>query len=294
MTDSSLQILIRDSENYYVKGNRSHYAIWKISFHYFFDYIKKYQIDIINQSGIYILVNENNSICYIGETDRLERRMKEHFSDKDWISNIFLIFSEDKTNKLDKDSSKYIENKIIHNLKDNLDIEIKNKQNEYNKNLGYTKESTLDNEWDIIFFYLKFLEPKMFDPDNKKGIIKKVDNNENTIEVFIDLKDNKKIKGIFNLKDYSITILKNQKFNIKFKKYFMKKNSINNIMKKYKNYINWEFINGESYNIFIKENWFFKTPSSAASFIKGCNMNGWTTWKDKNHKFINEYRDIQK
>ncbi len=64
-------------------------------------------------TGVYILLgrNENGPLAYIGETEELAKRMRDHVATKDWWDDAVLITST--ANNLHKAHVKYLESRLV-------------------------------------------------------------------------------------------------------------------------------------------------------------------------------------
>lgn len=75
--------------------------------------IKKFH----NKKGVYEIVDRNGNSKYVGKSDNLERRLKEHLSKKDVKGG-----SHFRTYSKQGVSAEKLENKLIKNKKPNINI----------------------------------------------------------------------------------------------------------------------------------------------------------------------------
>lgn len=68
------------------------------------------------RTGVYLLLGENpespgGTDCYIGETDSIAFRLKQHLRDKDWWERVVVVTSKDEN--LTKSHVRYLESRLI-------------------------------------------------------------------------------------------------------------------------------------------------------------------------------------
>jgi len=79
-----------------------------------------------SRTGIYILLgsNEKGELIYIGETEEIRKRIKQHAQNKDWWNSAILITDSD--DHLHKSHVKYIESRLIEIVSDIGKIQLEN------------------------------------------------------------------------------------------------------------------------------------------------------------------------
>ena len=288
---SSIMTIAIINEDSKLSCARSKFNLWKINSTEWTEKIKNYELEttIKLKSGLYILLDDDRSRIYIGETDRLYNRIKEHFEQKDWIHDFILIFSENKGVDIDKDSLKYIENKLINEVPNG--IELINKQQNYKKKLSFIKRGDLNKDWNYINQYLKICEPLIFNQNIKQ--VSKIegryinDNLKKYIKIYVLDNEKNKVFGLFDPENNSIIFKKNQEFQIRFRDHYLKKGKDKKINK----YLKLTEIKTNLYKAKIIDDIRINAPSTASSLITGQKINGWKHWKiNDNNKIIETIR----
>lgn len=251
-----------------------------------FEKINKNKKIIKNIPSIYILENIKNKKIYIGETENLLKRIKDHIKDpnKDF-NKIYVISSEQfEGNILLKLESKTI--KKFKNSINNYDVSNKNEEN----NPFLSKQNNLKFEkiwkkFEEIYFLLGFnLNQKNYEFINEEN--EKIQNNENK---YIENKINKEEYPIFYYKSGKLKIVDEGFLLLKGSKIFTGKvpdYAWKQIIKHREKMISENTINKDG--ILLKD-YFLKNSSLLASLIKGTNGNGFEDFKTKDGKKLRYY-----
>jgi predicted GIY-YIG superfamily endonuclease len=56
-----------------------------------------------NKFYVYKWVDNNDNILYVGKTNDIDRRRKQHMSDKEWIDKSTILYYAELSNKTDMD-----------------------------------------------------------------------------------------------------------------------------------------------------------------------------------------------
>lgn len=237
-----------------------------------------------NKVGVYFLTGfnetkEQNEI-YVGEAEDVTIRLKQHNSsiDKDfWQKGYFVI-----TNNgfFTKSHIKFLENFLYNKIKEADKISLHNGNEPTKSYIDETIEADLNGD---IYECIEVLVSLLIG-DN---IFEKIDktSNKKSGEIFI-CKDTKGNYAEGKYLEDGFLVFKNAKTNLSTTNSFGTRKIIrnelisNNILVQKK----------DSY-VLIKD-FLFKSPSSASSVVLGRSSNGWTEWKNKQGKTLDDiYRN---
>ncbi|MBQ5318840.1 MAG: GIY-YIG nuclease family protein [Oscillospiraceae bacterium] len=229
-------------------------------------------------TGVYFLYGrdeQNNETVYIGEAERIHKRLKNHLKDEYYWNDCIVIISKD--DHLNKAHVKYLENKFYmlaqqsgRSVIINTTIPTCSSVSEYDEGmleeffsnacllvntLGYKtfelpENSTIKHQNDNLFFYITASRGA-----NAKGIV--------VADGFTVMKDSK-------IADKTVPSMTKSLFNIR-----------QNLLD--------EHIIDENY-MFTKD-YVFASPSTAASVVMGKNANGRKEWKTSDKKTIKEIEE---
>ncbi len=227
----------------------------------------------MNKAGVYFLFNTDNldeslPKVYIGEADVLKTRIKGHLKE-DW-TEIVVITATDEG--LDKAGVRYIESVLVEKaLKDKL-CDLINGNQPSNKILSEADKVEMDGFIENIVFILTVMNYKIIRTETARN---ETLTKEELIFYVSYKEDNIQASGIYN--DEGFVVLKGSQVRIN------KKDSLrNNLQKLKEKLIKEEAIiqdpNNQKAYIF-KQDYVFKAPSTASSFILGISSNGRKEWK---------------
>lgn len=221
----------------------------------------------INRPGIYFLIgreNEDDEVksIYVGESENVYERIIQHLKDykKNFLEQIIVFSSKDE--ELTKAHIKFLEFKLIEELKNNSRYILKNNNLGSKPNLS-EMHTTVLNEF---LENLKILMPALGHPIFFEKSIRK-DNK------FILKTQEIEARGVLSL-DNKFIVLKGSQI----RKDSLK--SLNDRCKKIKEKLYKEGIVNEK-NIFERD-YEFNSPSAAAAVIIGTSASGPKLWKYKN------------
>lgn len=229
------------------------------------------KISGITRPGIYYLINENdeNKIAqiYIGQTRNGVTRLDDHNRSKDFWNKAIMFLADNKTFSLDMISG--LEEYAIKKAYEAKRYKIENTVNPKYEIDEYDLPS-IEEVYDEIQFVMATLGYKM---NNAKE-------NKEQREIFHTTRNGIHAQGVYTgdkfevLEDSEIDMsrpcpfetLKKQRDNA------LKNGDIKLIKGKY----------------ILTSSIEFTTPSGASSFVLGGNTNGWTEWKNKDGKTLDE------
>ena len=229
------------------------------------------KIENINNPGVYFLVGEENENSipemYIGETSKGINRIFDHDKKKDFWSKVILFLAD----------TRHFDQSFIDQLEEYL-IEKAYKANRYklhNGNIPNANKRPNDIDYiEKIYNEISFLMSSFGYPLENLSFAKK--NNK------LFKTSRRGIEALGNYFADKFDLLEGSQIDIS------KRCSLD----KY-NQMREELINsGDLQNVndiyILNKTISFKTPSGASDFVLGGSTNGWTEWKDKNGKTLDE------
>ncbi len=229
------------------------------------------KISGITRPGIYYLINENdeNKIAqiYIGQTRNGVTRLDDHNRSKDFWNKAIMFLADNKTFSLDMISG--LEEYAIKKAYEAKRYKVENTVNPKYEIDEYDLPS-IEEVYDEIQFVMATLGYKMNDAQQTR----------NEAEIFHTTRNGITAYGIYSgdkfqvLEDSEINIAKPvslPKYN-RQREELLQKGDIT--------------VNGKKYilNVILE----FNTPSGASDFVLGGSTNGWTEWKNKDGKTLDE------
>lgn len=229
------------------------------------------KISGITRPGIYYLINENdeNKIAqiYIGQTRNGVTRLDDHNRSKDFWNKAIMFLADNKTFSLDMISG--LEEYAIIKAHEAKRYKVENSVKPKYEIDEYDLPS-IEEVYDEIQFVMATLGYKM---NNAKE-------NKEKREVFHTTRNGIQAQGVYNgdkfevLEDSEIDMSRACPFETlkKQRDTALKNGDIKLIKGKY----------------VLTSSIEFATPSGAASFVLGGSVNGWTEWKNKDGKTLDE------
>lgn len=229
------------------------------------------KISGITRPGIYYLINENdeNKIAqiYIGQTRNGVMRLDDHNRSKDFWNKAIMFLADSKTFSLDMISG--LEEYAIIKAHEAKRYKVENSVKPKYEIDEYDLPS-IEEVYDEIQFVMATLGYKM---NNAKE-------NKEQREVFHTTRNGIQAQGVYNgdkfevLEDSEIDMSRPCPFETlkKQRDTALKNGDIKLIKGKY----------------ILTSSLEFTTPSGASSFVLGGNTNGWTEWKNKDGKTLDE------
>ena len=223
--------------------------------------------------GVYFLFGESENLTrqrlYIGESENWFDRLMTHNDKKDFWDTA-LVF----TGSLDKADVKYMENQAVRLAKDADRYEIDNKTEPTENRLSEVKKIAADNYFERIQLIAAVFGLKMFEDVPKP---------KDAPEIYHFDTENAKAEGAF-LESGEFVVYAGSTARIKESPSFKgggpalrKRLEIENILSRE---------NNESF-IFLKD-YVFTSPSAAGDTVAGRSVNGWSKWKDKEGKTLDQ------
>lgn len=229
-------------------------------------------ISELTQPGVYFLVGERNEIgkptVYIGESEVLLTRLNEHNKNKDFW-NLAICFVSEKNN-LNKAHIKYLENHACEQA-----ILVNKCTLENNNTPPKPQLTNPDRDFTLRFFEeLKIIIATLGYP-----IFEQAKRTKSNL-YYCKSKD---ADAIGEYTEEGFIVNKGSKSNINEVKSIQKSVSVfrANLVEK--------GILKENNGVYLfQENFTFSSPSTAAAVVLGRSANGWTEWKDKDGRTLDE------
>lgn len=121
----------------------------------------------IERPGVYLLVGEKDDrpLLYIGETDDVKKRLKNHAAQKDWWSEAICITSNGEP--LNKAHARYLESKLISDALRLRKIKLDNEQSPPERTLSEAARAHMDDFLDNTYLVLPALRYDFFSENRK-------------------------------------------------------------------------------------------------------------------------------
>ena len=226
----------------------------------------------LQDPGIYFLIGEPNEIgkprIYIGEAEVLITRIKQHNTSKDFWNSVICFVSEKKN--INKAHIKYLENYSCSQAKKINKCELEN-------NTNPTQSSLTEQDQDFVMSFF----------DDLKLLIATLG-----FPIFEESKKDQSKTYICKGKDAYATgeytedgflVFKNSKANLE-----ESKTAGTWVTGMRKNLIEKGILKQDGSVLIFTEDYLFNSPSASAAVILARRANGWTEWKDKNGKTMDE------
>jgi len=240
------------------------------------------------KTGLYFLTGvdeELGQLLYIGESDDVAKRLKQHDSteDKAFFDQVTLVVSKDEN--LTKSHVRYLENRVIHLAQKSATTLLKNNTQGSDVFLPEAEQSDMEyliQQLQILLpilglFFLKE-PPKRYKPLLIANDHVAIDQTTTSFEL-IYLKGQIKASG-YEAEGAFVVEKGSQIRNLKSTNYDIKVGEA--LFSRYANYYNLTNpIDNTDEIISLTEDIAFKSPSGAAKFICGASVNGRLAWKVK-------------
>ncbi len=226
----------------------------------------------LQYTGLYFLIGGDEEIkVYIGEAEKLYRRLMQHMDEDFWSECLIIIKKEDAINKA---HAKYLEN-FFHKLAKEVGrCKVVNGCVPTKSSISEADEAVIDDfGWtirDVISAIgYRFLVP-LIDSSAQTAIQFEITPTKS--------RPNVSAKGM--LTNEGFVIMKGSRSAEQFSTASSKSLKVN-----------WEELRNQGVvknSVFVK-NYLASSPSTAAAMVLGRNANGLTEWKTQDHKCLKEY-----
>lgn len=232
--------------------------------------------EIVHFTGVYFLFGSTEDgakpLVYIGEGEDCFKRILAHNRKKDFWTHCVIVTT--KTDEYTKTDGKYLEHYCLDKAQEVGRYKTDNDTGSKKPSLPESREYDLLDNFETAKILLATLGYPLFESKRKQ------DGDKNTFQI-----TGLGIKAFGDLTDDGFLVLKDS----------MAKIDVTPSCHKYLINIREQLIND---NILVKEgdkylftqDHIFNSPSTAGGVILGRSTNGWTKWKDKNGKTLDELK----
>ena len=229
-----------------------------------------------SRPGVYFLFGENDDsskpTAYIGQSRNCLGRIKTHDQKKDFWNYAVLIVS--KTESFTQTHIEYLEQLAIEKALESNRYNLDNGASPKQFKVPETLEADLLDNFDTIKILLSTLGFTIFETIKKGG--------KNKALFYCKGKD-ASAKGELN--DDGFIVYKGSTANIK-----LSKTSGSTLINLRNNLLKDKILIQKGNTLEFQEDFLFNSPSSAAAQVLARRANGWTEWKDKDGKTLDELK----
>ena len=230
-------------------------------------------------TGIYLLLGEcdGETSAYIGESENIGDRIKNHDNNKDWWTDAILITST--ANNLNKAHIKYLESRLVEEANFAGRILLQNGNQPNKPSLSESAKSNMETFLQYIFMVLPALKIDIF--PQKLNTKKPLKDNANTTDIskFELISKKYLISATAQQIQNEFIVLKGSSA----RDTWVGKGTFNSgYAKLHKELINTEVLVTQGKNRIFSVDYSFNSPSAASAVIYGRASNGRTAWKVKN------------
>jgi hypothetical protein len=234
------------------------------------------QREMVHFTGVYFLFGNSEDgtkpMVYIGEGEECFKRIQSHNRNKDFWTHCIIIAS--KTNDYNKADSKFLEHYCIEKTKEIDRYNLDNDTGSNRLSISESREHDLLDHFDTAKILLATLGYPIFEEKRKAKSAK---------ELFYC--QGKNASAIGELTDDGFLVYKDGKANIEETKGMNK--WIGGLRKRLLE----EAILKKVNDVYVfQQDYIFNSPSAAAATVLARSANGWTSWKDKNGKTLDELK----
>lgn len=231
----------------------------------------------LNNVGIYFLFGESadkaKPIVYIGEAEECLERLKQHNRSKEFWNYAVVMVS--KINAFTKSHAKYLEHIAIENAKESNRFETENLTAPSKPFVTESMEADLLDSFDTIKILLSTLGFPVYEKIGKEQITSKE-------LLFLN---GRNITAEGDLIDDGFVVFKGSQ---------VKKETVPScheyLINLRQKLLNNEIIIDKGENYEFVQDYVFNSPSTAGGVVLGRSTNGWTKWKNKEGKTLDEIK----
>lgn len=224
--------------------------------------------------GLYFLfgdsIEDSKQIVYIGEAEDCLKRIRQHSNKNFW--NFAIVFIS-KTNSFTKAHVKYLEYLAIQKANNSIKFKLENSVSPKIPNIPETIKADLNDNFETINILSSTLGFSILDSEA---------NGTNEKEIFYNISKGISAKG--KLTDDGFIVYKNSEISPTTAPSCHK-----SFIELRRKLITNGIIINQNDKLVFKEDYLFKSPSSAAGIIMGRSANGWSEWKNKDNVTLDEF-----
>nr|BFF38450.1 GIY-YIG nuclease family protein [Tenacibaculum mesophilum] len=234
------------------------------------------QREIVHFTGVYFLFGSSEDgtkpIVYIGEGEDCFTRIQSHNREKDFWTHCVIVVS--KTNDYNKADSKFLEHYCIKKAEEIGRYKLHNGTGSNKLSISESREHDLLDSFETTKILLATLGYPIFEEKRKATKSK---------EIFYCT--GKDASAMGELVDDGFLVYKGGKANLLETKGINKWISVLR-----KRLLEDEILKNENDVYVFQQDYIFNSPSAAAASLLGRAANGWTEWKDKTGKTLDELK----
>lgn len=228
----------------------------------------------LSYTGVYFLFGQSDDSettqVYIGETENILVRLKQHLAEKDFWTECVVFISKD--NNLNKAHIKYLENHLYCLAKEAKRYEILNPNTPTESSISEMDRAEMDEFIDNMRLILSILGHKVLESS--------VGNIQDKRTPTYYLQDRAGVKASGKPTSEGFAILKGSQITQN-----LAPSLSQSILNKRQSLIDKGIVDE---NYIFTQDWSFSSPSLAAAIVVGYSINGRNAWKDKNGVSLKE------
>ena len=232
--------------------------------------------EIINFTGVYFLFGSSDELIkpkvYIGEGEDCFKRIKSHNRNKEFWTHCVIVTT--KTNEFTKTDGKFLEHHCLEKAEEYGRYKTENDTGSNKPSLPESREYDLLDNFETLKILLATLGYPLFESIRKE---------DDTKEVFIC--KGKKAYAEGEMTDDGFVVYKGGKCNLEETPTLGK--WVHNMRRKF---IEDGVLEEENGILIFKSDHIFSSSSAAAATILARSSNGWTAWKNKQGKTLDELK----
>jgi len=232
--------------------------------------------EMVHFTGVYFLFGTSEDgakpLVYIGEGEDCYNRIKSHNRNKDFWTQAIIIAT--KTDEYTKTDGKYLEHFCLEKAHEIGRYDIDNDTGSKKPSLPESREYDLLDNFETAKILLATLGHPIFEEKRKAKSDK---------EIFYCKSKNAFAEG--ELTDDGFLVHQGSKANVE------ETRGMNKWIGVLRKRLIEEGILKKENNVYVfQQDYIFNSPSAAAASVSGRSANGWTAWKDKNGKTLDELK----
>lgn len=232
--------------------------------------------EMVHYTGVYFLFGSSEDgtkpTVYIGEGDNCFKRIQSHNRNKDFWTHCIILAS--KTDDYNKADSKFLEYYCIQKTQEIDRYKLDNDTGSNRLSISESREHDLLDDFDTAKILMATLGYPIFEEKRKAKTIK---------ELFYC--QGKEANAVGEPTDDGFLVLKGSKCAL-----IETRSASPWISQLRKRLVEQSILKQEDGMLVLQEDYIFNSPSAAAATIKGRATNGWTSWKDKDGKTLDELK----
>jgi hypothetical protein len=232
--------------------------------------------EMVRFTGVYFLFGNTEdgakSKVYIGEGEDCFTRIQSHNRKKDFWTHCVIIST--KTDEYTKTDGKYLEHYCLNKAKEIGRYVIDNDTGSKKPSISESREYDLLDNFDTAKILLATLGYPIFEEKRKA---------KSNIELFYC--QGKDASAVGELTDDGFLVYKDGKVTIATTKGM---NKWIGVLRK--RLLEEEILKKQNDVYVFQQDYIFNSPSAAAAVVLGRSANGWTSWRDKNGKTLDELK----